>query len=212
MPRTSGRKDVGGFAFNRFDLFHQLRTIERAAIAQRSHEHSNLQWSYLHLTLADCLVNHINVCWWVNDLALGLGDLFNAGWLAQTKGARHICDVILAVVLEQGIADVPEIWVAGTHQTFGQCQTSGGNAIGGIAFEARAVIYPGNAPTSSRAEPDRAILSNRIDSQRPTSGVNKPLSMPAAMVMTLNTEPSGYCPCAARLTSGLSSLSNNSAI
>ena len=130
-----GCKDIGGFAFNRFDLFHQLWTIERAAIPKRSHEHRNLQWRYLHLTLADCLVNHIDLRGRVNDLARGFGDLLNAGGLAQTKGARHIGNVILAVVLEQGIANVPEIWIAGAHQTFRQGQRPRGNAIGCITFE-----------------------------------------------------------------------------
>ena len=88
----------------------------------------------LHLTLTDRLVHHIDDRRRINNATTFFRDLLDAGGLAQAKRARHFGDIVLAIILEQNVANIPEKRIAGTHQAFGQSQHAGRCAIGSVAL------------------------------------------------------------------------------
>ena len=102
----------------RLDLFDQLRPVERAAVPDCSNEAGHLQRRDLHFALTNGLIHHIDRRRGVDDPPGFLLDVLDAGALAQAKSPRHICNVVRTVVLEQGIANMPEVWITGAHQAF----------------------------------------------------------------------------------------------
>ncbi len=101
VPCASGLKTRIGSPPSTGSIFStNLWAVQRAAVPKRRDEARDLQRRDLHFTLADRLIDHIDVGRRVHDAPGFFRDLFDAGGAAQTKGARHICNIIRAVILE----------------------------------------------------------------------------------------------------------------
>jgi hypothetical protein len=106
-----------------------------------------LQRSDLHVALPDGLIYHVHHGRRIVDLPGLFGNLLDTGGLTQSKGACHVGNIILAVILEEGVTDMPEERIAGTHQAFIEPKQTRGLAVTRVTFlagsEAILAVLPG---------------------------------------------------------------------
>ena len=116
-------EDIDRIPADRLHLLHQLRSVERTAVGDRSNVGRHLQRRHQYLALADGDAGRIQAVGGIRDGAGGFGHLADSGGLAQAEGPGHRGNgvLVLAAILGiQRIADMVEPGIARAHQTHWQ--------------------------------------------------------------------------------------------